>query len=102
MVLEVRDKLLEEGVVLSVALFERRRANSVWKEAMEDKRRREVRREESVGGGAASLEPLLRAGIVAVESAERDENNRDEFRRFCVPSHEPAALSSSCRRGKAQ
>lgn len=56
--------LLEEAVVLLVALFERRREKGlrVLKDAMELRRWSEVRRE-SDEGGAASLEPLLRDGI---------------------------------------
>lgn len=65
----VRERLLEEEavVLLSVALLERRRVNRVEKEAMEDRRRSEVRRESaevgSVGtGGRAVLGDMMVAG----------------------------------------
>lgn len=65
-VLLVNEMLLEEdAVVASVPLFERRRAKRDWKEAIEDKRRKAVRR---VSGwatckGPVSLESLFRDGI---------------------------------------
>lgn len=57
------DKLLdEEPAVLSVATLDRRRLNSVERDAMDERRRREVRRELE---RFVSDEPLLREGIVA-------------------------------------
>lgn len=48
----------------SVALLERRRLNSVWKEAIEERRRSELRRESDCV--VVSLEPLLRVGMLLV------------------------------------
>lgn len=57
----VKDKLLDdEAAVLFVGLFERRRLKSAWKEAMEDSRRSELRRE----SGWTSLDPLLRESML--------------------------------------
>ena len=59
----VSDKLLdEETIVASVTLFERRRLKSVWKEAMDERRLRELRR----GSDAVSLDPLLREGMLVL------------------------------------
>ena len=75
-----KDKLLEDEAVAvgSVALVERRREKSVWKEAMDDRRRSEVRRE---FGSGASLDPLLREGMFAcvlVCGVEWEEKKGDE------------------------
>jgi len=60
-----RERVLEEeAAVWSVALLERRRLNSVWKEAIEERRRSELRRESDCV--VVSLEPLLRVGMLLV------------------------------------
>ena len=58
-----KDKLLEEELpVWSVALVERRRLNKVWKDAIDDRRRSDVRRESD--DSVTSLDPLFREGIL--------------------------------------
>ena len=62
-----KERLLEDAVAeASETLFERRRKNNAWKDAMEDRRRNELLWE----SGAVSLDPLLRDGIV-LHSRER-------------------------------
>lgn len=56
------DKLLEEELtVWSVVLFERRRLNSAWKDAIDDRRRSELRRE----AVCESLDSFLREGMMS-------------------------------------
>ena len=57
-----RDKLLEEEALWSAGLVGLRRANNVLKEAIDDRRRRELRRDSA----CVSLEPLLRLGMMAL------------------------------------
>lgn len=55
------ERLLDEdAAVLSVACVPLRRWNSVWKDAIDDKRRSELRRH----SGCVSLELLLRDGMM--------------------------------------
>ena len=60
----VRDKLLDdECVVGSAVLWERRRLKSVWKEAIDDRRRSELRCEDDW----VSLGSFLRDGMALVK-----------------------------------
>jgi hypothetical protein len=61
-VLAIERLLVDDAAVWSVTFCERRRLKSVWKEAMEERRRRELRRESA--GAAVSFGPLLREGIL--------------------------------------
>lgn len=87
-----RERLLDDdAAVLSVAFVPLRRANSVWKEAIDDKRRSELRRY----SGCVSLELLLRVGILLhVMEMEETERNASEgiWRSVC-----PAACAPSSR-----